>query len=46
MSDPLNESSLVSKALEDGVDLREYLTEINDRLETVLFRFWSDFLRF
>ena len=37
MTDPLNESDLVSKALEDGLDLRAYLTKINDRLGQVNF---------
>ena len=32
MTDPLNESHLVSKALDDGLDLRAYLTKINDKL--------------
>ena len=39
MTDPLNESDLVSKALEDGLDLRAYLTKINDRLGQV--NFWQ-----
>ena len=46
MTDPLNESDLVSKALEDGLDLRAYLTKINDRLGQVAFRTSQFFFSF